>query len=101
VLERIRREGALKVSNFESDVTPAARGGTGVAKLPWNFLLCFGELMVADRGQFQRVYDLTERVLPEWWTRRTTVEERDRFWVERGAKALGICLHAMPETIPG
>ena len=56
------------------------------------FLYAFGELMIADRVNFQRVYDLTERLLPEWVsTAEPTVEERDRFWVERGARALGIC----------
>jgi uncharacterized protein YcaQ len=55
------------------------------------FLYSQGELMIADRAKFQRVYDLTERVLPEWVDMtEPTVEERDRFWVERGAKSLGI-----------
>jgi uncharacterized protein YcaQ len=94
VLERVRREGALKVSDFESD---GHTGGTWwnwrPAKVALEFLYAFGELMVADRVKFQRVYDLTERVLPKWVdTTGPTVEERDRFWVERGAKALGICL---------
>jgi uncharacterized protein YcaQ len=35
---------------------------------------------------------LTERVLPKWVDRtEPTVAERDRFWVELGARALGIC----------
>jgi hypothetical protein len=94
VRERIRREGALKVSNFESD---GHKGGTWwnwrPAKVALEFLYAFGDLMIADRVKFQRVYDLTERVLPKWVdTTEPTVEERDRFWVERGAKALGVCL---------
>jgi uncharacterized protein len=94
VLERVRREGALKVSDFESD---GHTGGTWwnwrPAKVALEFLYAFGELMAADRVKFQRVYDLTERVLPKWVdTTEPTVEERDRFWVERGAKALGVCL---------
>ncbi|HEX7542403.1 MAG TPA: crosslink repair DNA glycosylase YcaQ family protein [Anaerolineales bacterium] len=94
VLERVRREGALKVSNFESD---GHKGGTWwnwrPAKVALEFLYAYGELMIAGRVKFQRVYDLTERVLPKWVdTREPTIEERDRFWVERGAKALGVCL---------
>ncbi|HEY5270733.1 MAG TPA: crosslink repair DNA glycosylase YcaQ family protein [Anaerolineales bacterium] len=94
VLERVRREGALKVSNFESD---GHKGGTWwnwrPAKVALEFLYAYGELMIAGRVKFQRVYDLTERVLPKWvGTREPTIEERDRFWVERGAKALGVCL---------
>ena len=45
--------------------------------------------MIADRVHFQPVYDLTERVLPYWADMtETTVAERDRFWAERGARAL-------------
>lgn len=94
VLERIRQEGALRVSDFESD---GHTGGTWwnwrPAKVALEFLFAYGELMVADRIKFQRLYDLTERVLPlEIDTTEPTVEERDRFWVERGAKALGVFL---------
>jgi uncharacterized protein YcaQ len=94
VLERVRREGALKVSNFESD---GHKRGTWwdwrPAKVALEFLYAFGDLMISDRVNFQRVYDLTERVLPGWVdTTEPTVEMRDRFWVERGARALGVCL---------
>lgn len=94
VLERVRREGALKVSNFESDGhVSGAWWNWRPAKVALEFLFSFGDLMIANRDKFQRVYDLTERVLPDWVDRsEPTVEERDRFWVERGAKALGICL---------
>jgi len=93
VLERIRTEGALKVSNFESDGT---RGGVWwnwrPAKVALEILYANGDLMIADRIKFQRVYDLTERVLPEWVDRtEPTAEERDRFWIELGARALGVC----------
>ena len=94
VLERIRIEGAQKVSNFESN---GHKGGSWwnwrPAKVALEYLYGYGELMIADRVKFQRVYDLTERVLPKWVnTCEPSVEERDRFWVERGAKALGVCL---------
>ena len=94
VLERIRQEGALRVSNFESD---GHKRGTWwdwrPAKVALEFLYSFGDLMIADRVNFQRVYDLTERILPVWVdTTEPSVEERDRFWVERGARAHGICL---------
>jgi uncharacterized protein YcaQ len=94
VRERIQREGGLKVSDFESD---GHKGGTWwnwrPAKVALEFLYSFGDLMIADRAKFQRVYDLTERVLPKWVdTTEPTVEERDRFWVERGAKAQGVGL---------
>jgi len=52
-----------------------------------------GDLMVANRVNFQRVYDLAERVLPAWVdTTPPSLEERDRYWVEQGLIAAGICL---------
>ena len=94
VLERVRKEGALRVSDFESD---GRKGGTWwnwrPAKVALEFLYAFGDLLVADRVNFQRLYDLTERVLPAWVDLiEPTVEERDRFWVERGTRAHGVGL---------
>lgn len=94
VLDRIRREGALKVSDFESD---GHQGGTWwnwrPAKVALEYLYAHGDLMIAERIKFQRVYDLTERVLPGQIDKtEPSEEERDRFWVERGARALGVCL---------
>ena len=93
VLERIRCEGALKVSNFDSD---GHQRGTWwnwrPAKVALEILYTNGDLMIADRIKFQRIYDLTERVLPQWVDRtEPTAEERDRFWVELGTRALGVC----------
>jgi len=92
VLERIQREGALKVSDFERGDHPAgAWWNWRPAKVALEYLYAFGDLLVAGRDKFQRIYDLTERVLPEWvYTTEPTPEERDRFWIERGAKALGV-----------
>jgi uncharacterized protein len=93
VLQRIQREGPLKVSNFESDGhQPGTWWNWRPAKVALEFLYAYGELMIAGREKFQRLYDLTSRVLPPWVdTREPTIEERDRFWVESGAKAQGVC----------
>lgn len=92
VLERIRQEGALKVSDFESgDHKGGAWWDWRPAKVALEYLYAFGELMISDRRKFQRVYDLTSRVLPDWVdTQEPTVEERDRFWIERGARSMGV-----------
>ena len=94
VRQRIRREGALRVSDFERGDHPGgAWWNWRPAKVALEYLYAFGELMIDGRVKFQRVYDLTERILPSWVdTREPSVDERDRHWVERGAKALGICL---------
>ncbi|GLH72712.1 hypothetical protein GETHLI_12140 [Geothrix limicola] len=65
VKARIEREGPLKSSDFEH---PEKRGpwwGWKPQKAALDFLWRSGELMVPRREGFQKVYDLTERVLPE------------------------------------
>jgi uncharacterized protein YcaQ len=56
------------------------------------YQFAYGNLLVADRPNFQRVYDLTSRILPDWVDlTEPTIEQRDRFWIERGVQALGVC----------
>ena len=94
VRERIQREGALKTKDFERGDHPGgAWWNWRPAKVALETLYAFGELNIAGRVNFQRIYDLTERLLPEWVDlSEPSSEERDRFWVERGAKALGVCM---------
>jgi uncharacterized protein YcaQ len=67
VRERIAREGPLRSQDFEHD-----RRGDSPGWWEWKpqkaaleFLWLTGELMVKRRENFQKVYDLTERVLPD------------------------------------
>jgi uncharacterized protein YcaQ len=92
VLDRIRQDGALRVSDFEYD---GPRRGAWwdwkPAKRALEHLFNRGDLMIAGREKFQRVYDLRERVLPEWVDQTMpTEDEKARHLVERGVKALGI-----------
>lgn len=97
VMERIRTEGRLRTSHFEN---PSKRGtwwDWKPAKMALEHKYAFGDLMIAGREKFQRIYDLTERVLPSWVDiAEPTPEERDAFWVERGALALGVSLPRNP-----
>ena len=65
VRDRIRYEGPLKASDFSHD---DVRNGTWwdwkPAKKALEQLFMRGELMVLRRDKFQKVYDLTDRVLP-------------------------------------
>lgn len=66
VLDRIRAEGALQASDFAQQ--RSVRGGWGEqkpAKRALEQLFMEGELMITARQGFQKVFDLTERVLPE------------------------------------
>jgi uncharacterized protein len=91
-LARIRSEGALRVGDFEYD--GPQRGVWYDWKPPktaLEALFAWGDLMVADRVHFQRVYDVKERVLPEWVdTTLVPAEEARRFCLEQAAKALGV-----------
>ncbi len=65
VKARIAEEGPLKSSDFEH---PEKRGpwwGWKPQKAALDYLWRGGELMVPRREGFQKLYDLTERVLPE------------------------------------
>jgi uncharacterized protein YcaQ len=94
VLERVRLEGPLRAANFERDGHPAGSWWNWKpAKRALEHLYDRGDLMIRDRVNFQRVYDLRERVLPEWVdTRPASREERDRFRLEQAVYALGVTL---------
>lgn len=55
-------------------------------------LFTAGELMVTERRNFQRVYDLTRRVMPDWDDALHLIELRDaeRQMLENSARSLGI-----------
>jgi uncharacterized protein len=68
VRERIAIEGPLRSDDFEHDRQgeSAAWWGWKPQKAALEFLWNTGELMVSRRESFQKVYDLTERVLPQF-----------------------------------
>jgi uncharacterized protein len=67
VRERIAQEGPLRSSDF---VNTGSRRGPWwdwkVEKAALEYMFITGELMIARRDSFQRVYDLRERVQPGW-----------------------------------
>ena len=76
VLERIKAEGPLQAKDFKD----TRKNKTGwwdwkPAKKALEQLFIEGELMVVKRQSFQKVYDLTERVLPEHIDTRMPSEE--------------------------
>ncbi len=64
VLEEIRRRGPLGSRHFEGAATRGEMWGWKPAKRMLELLWNHGELVVADRTGFQRLYDLPERVVP-------------------------------------
>jgi hypothetical protein len=93
VLARIEREGPMRAGDFDYD---GPRRGSWwdwkPAKRALEFLVNRGELMVSSRVNFQRVYDLTDRVLPDWTDiQEPTQKETVRHLLERSILALGVC----------
>lgn len=90
ILERIRQEGRLGSKDFEKP-TGGKRAGWWdwkPAKTALELLFWQGKLMVAERRGFQRLYDLTERVLPEWVdTREPDETELGQFYVRRALQS--------------
>jgi len=93
VLERIRAEGPLGSRDFK-DNSGKKRGtwwNWAPAKYALEFLFWTGELMVTKRRNFSRVYDLTERVLPDNLDlRHPDRDELGRFLVRRALNSYGL-----------
>ena len=91
-LERIRTDGALRSGDFEDN--GPARGSWydwKPSKMALEACFAYGDLMVTERVNFQRVYDVRERVLPEWVdTTPVAPDEARRTCLEQAAKALGV-----------
>lgn len=103
VMERVRshlrENGAVRSAEFENKNHTA--GGW------WNWkeekdaletMLLTGEVMIARRQNFQRVYELRERILPDWDDAHSpSTDELQRTFLLRSVKALGI---AFPAWVP-
>ncbi|MBV9957932.1 MAG: YcaQ family DNA glycosylase [Acidobacteria bacterium] len=92
LLDFIRARGAVRAADFER--TDGQKGGWWewkMEKRALETLFTAGEVMIARRQNFQRVYDLRERVLPEWDDRQLpTVEEVRRELALKAVRALGL-----------
>ena len=77
ILQRITAEGPLRTRDFEHDRNGKKQWWDWKpAKQALEQLFMQGELMVSSREGFQKVYDLPERVLPDWVdTRCPSLEE--------------------------
>jgi uncharacterized protein len=92
LLDRIRENGPVRSADFER------RDGQASGWWEWKpekrmleYLFTAGELMIARRERFQRLYDLRERVLPGWSDAHLpSREEALRGRVLRAVRALGI-----------
>ncbi|HEX8921886.1 MAG TPA: crosslink repair DNA glycosylase YcaQ family protein [Pyrinomonadaceae bacterium] len=92
LLEHIRKRGAVRAADFErSDGKAGGWWEWKMEKRALESLFTSGELMIARRRNFQRVYDLRERVLPDWNDEQLPpLEEVRRELALKAVRALGI-----------
>lgn len=93
IVSRIRAEGPLSSRHFEDS---RRSGGTGwwdwkPAKQVLEHLFLAGDLMVSYRENFQKVYDLPERILPsDLDTSWPSIDEWCEYLVTKYVRALGV-----------
>jgi uncharacterized protein len=93
LLNRIRNEGPRAASDLEEKRGRSGWWEWGDAKQALEWLFWAGHLTTQTRrGSFERVYDLTERVIPAEILALPTPDERaaQRILIDRAAQALGI-----------
>ncbi len=93
VIARIREEGALGAADFEAPED--FQGGTWwnwkPAKRALEFLFNAGVVTVSERRNFQRLYDLRERIIPEdAHLPEPDRADRDEFIIRRSVGSLGV-----------
>ena len=108
VLDHMRQNGEVKSSTFErKDGKQGTWWDWKIEKNVLEYLLQKGVVMVSRRERFQRVYDLTERLLPSWQDSSVpALEDVITTLCEKTVDALGFALRSwvadyfrLPKTI--
>lgn len=97
LLERIRGEGPMAASDFDHGRSRSGWWEWGATKHALEWLFWAGHLTTSTRrGSFERVYDVTERVIPAAILGLPTPDEAEahRQLVEIAARALGVATAA-------
>ncbi len=92
VMSRVHERGPVRSSDFErTDGQKGAWWNWKEEKLALEALFNTGDLMISKRHNFQRLYDLRQRVLPTWEDAHApSYEEVRRTMTLKAVKALGI-----------
>lgn len=91
ILDFVHQNGAVRSSDFESKQSRGKWWDWKVEKVALEHLYYRGDLMIARRESFQRVYDLRERVLPTWHDKQTPeYPVAVRELIRKAIKALGV-----------
>lgn len=92
VLQRIHENGAVRSADFQrTDGKKGSWWEWKEEKIALDYLYSRGDLMITRRHNFQRLYDLRERVLPHWDDAQAPpLETVYQTLIEKSLKALGI-----------
>jgi uncharacterized protein len=93
IYQRVKVEGPMKSRDFTAQNTEKGKSWWDwrPEKIVLELLLWRGDLMVSERQGFQKVYDISERVLPDWVnTQYPSDEEIGCYVVEQALKAYGV-----------
>jgi uncharacterized protein YcaQ len=96
VRAHLQKKGAVRSADFENENhVPGGWWNWKEEKDALESMFFTGEIMVARRQNFQRVYDLRERILPDWDDAALpSSEELQRTLALRAVRALGITFPA-------
>ena len=99
VRTHLQKNGAVRSAEFENQShVPGGWWNWKEEKDALETMFLIGEVMIVRRQNFQRVYDLRERILPGWDDAALpTSEELHRTLAIRAVRALGI---AFPDWVP-
>jgi len=99
VRTHLQKNGAVRSAEFENQShVPGGWWNWKEEKDALETMFLIGEVMIVRRQNFQRVYDLRERILPGWDDAALpTSEELHRTLALRAVRALGI---AFPDWVP-
>jgi uncharacterized protein YcaQ len=91
VYDRIKAEGPLQSKDFEEKKKQGGWWNWKESKIALEQLFMEGRLMAASRKGFQKVYDITERVLPKGLDiSMPTEEEYGQYLVQKNIRANGL-----------
>ncbi len=92
VLERIQKEGSVRSVEFQrTDQQAGSWWNWKPEKVASERMFNAGILMIARREGFQRVYDLRERILPDWYDSRALPQsEARKSLILKAVRALGV-----------
>lgn len=94
VLQRIREQGPLASRHFDAPKGKTTQAWDWYGSKPEREALAdlwsAGSLILRRRENFQRIFDLPERLVPELWTREVREDERLLALARRALAALGV-----------